>query len=472
MDFCIDPTRVCEHHGDYQGMSSNNAGGIDIVSEAVPDGYGKHITFELGLEGDLNDVRAPGSEVIEWYYELGAKWIPFEPSSRKTDAAAYNNIKPVSFHNFAGPGDFYFSKQSSYIFTFQAPTDSESIFWYSGRMHQSGKLLRNKQHAHNIIFEEAIFFAASPEELGLTKENGLLPTKPFLPVKSASTRFGTNSEIKKFILENLKASSIVSRLLAESSNNATSIPNLRHRRFIEGNISISNNVHINIQHPHTTSNIEPQISMEHRTSSPKAICHSVHNYEMIGGYKFDRKTPTCCQEWSFKKGDIFTTLAFHRKVTDSSLGPHQADHPSIPPTIPGHVGWWLSYDTQELPIAQSHFSIVQYTNDPDSQYEDIKHLDGAVRLNVGLNRGITNSNNISSAKFLLATIIISIVQHFFLSILLMIALVFGFRRLYSILYGPGGYWANKLITLSAADNNIHDPSAPGVFEVVVKNCRD
>ena len=31
-----------------------------------------------------------------------------------------------------------------------------------------------KVHAHNTLFDESIFFAASPEDLGLTEENGLV----------------------------------------------------------------------------------------------------------------------------------------------------------------------------------------------------------------------------------------------------------------------------------------------------------
>ena len=187
-----------------------------------------------------------------------------------------------------------------------------------------------------------------------------------------------------------------------------------------------------------------------------------------------QQVPTCCQELLFSKGDIFTTLAFHRKVTEMSLGPHQADHPSIPPTLPGHVGWWFSYDTAESPVPQSHFSIVQYSNNPDSQFEDIKHLDdGAVKLNVGFNRGVTGSNEISSASFLLAVLIMTFAKHFVLSSVGVVALVIGGRRLYATLYGPGGYWTSKLISVPVSDGDIcQDSTDRGVFEVVIKNSRD
>ena len=87
--------------------------------ETIPDGYGKLMKKTLGLEGDLNDVRATGSPPMEWYYELGIKWVPYTAA-----------IKPIDFHNFAGPGDFNPFNQNNYIFTFQSPTDHDSLFWY------------------------------------------------------------------------------------------------------------------------------------------------------------------------------------------------------------------------------------------------------------------------------------------------------------------------------------------------------
>jgi hypothetical protein len=50
--------------------------GMDCLTESLPDGYGKLITQPLGLEGDINDARAPNSTVLEWYYQLAARWVP------------------------------------------------------------------------------------------------------------------------------------------------------------------------------------------------------------------------------------------------------------------------------------------------------------------------------------------------------------------------------------------------------------
>lgn len=105
--YSIDPTRIGEHHGDYQCTEAD--GGLDCNLESNPDGYGKLVTYEIGLEGDLNDIRAPNSELLEWYYELGVRWIP--------KVSEHNPVRAMSLHNFAGPGDFSFSNQGTFLFT-------------------------------------------------------------------------------------------------------------------------------------------------------------------------------------------------------------------------------------------------------------------------------------------------------------------------------------------------------------------
>jgi hypothetical protein len=121
---CYNPTRVMEHHGDYQDVSTSPGQGLDILTESIPLGYGKLLTYPLGLEGDINDERALNSEPLEWYYELGVRWVPL----REKDGTL-STIKPINFHNFAGPGNYDRNNQHSWIFTYQSPTDHDSLFW-------------------------------------------------------------------------------------------------------------------------------------------------------------------------------------------------------------------------------------------------------------------------------------------------------------------------------------------------------
>jgi hypothetical protein len=73
-------------------------------------------------------------------------------------------------------------------------------------MHHSGTMLRLKQHAHNIIYKESIFFAASPAQLGLTAANKLVPEHPYIVVRTKEAGFSNNAELKQFLLANLKKS--------------------------------------------------------------------------------------------------------------------------------------------------------------------------------------------------------------------------------------------------------------------------
>ena len=76
-------------------------------------------------------------------------------------------------------------------------------------MPHGGELLRNKMHVHNKVFKEYILFKATPYELGLTKENGLLPEKVYRPIPLPETQFANLDEAKAFFLQNLDVSAEV-----------------------------------------------------------------------------------------------------------------------------------------------------------------------------------------------------------------------------------------------------------------------
>ena len=358
---CYDPTRVFEHHGDYQCIDEE--GGLECLLETVPDGYGKLLTYPLGLEGDINDVRAPGSEPLEWYYQISIRWTPKESRLGRT-------IQPMHFHNFAGPGNFDRKNQNSYILTYQCPTDRDSLFWYSGRMPYSGEMLRNKFHAHNKIFKEALFFAASPEELGLTKKNGLKPDQPFKTVDLRDTRFSTLDDVKSFILGNLEKSA----------------SDFDKRNGVGGTGKID---------------YSTQFSRER----PRTICQGVSTLEKINGYFYDRKEDTCCRPWHIEKGDIFTVVGFNKQLKYAP-GPHAENYP---PTFPGHIGWWLSVASEE-PEPKSFFSIALYNQDPNSfpGKLGVDFMDRLTRLSILTNGGVmpgsVSFTNYPVAYFLLGII--------------------------------------------------------------------
>lgn len=65
----------------------------------------------------------------------------------------------------------------------------------------TGKLLRNKGHIHNKISSEAIFFQASPDELGLLEN--LLPEQPYKTVDINKAGFDSHEKLKAYLEQKL-----------------------------------------------------------------------------------------------------------------------------------------------------------------------------------------------------------------------------------------------------------------------------
>jgi hypothetical protein len=324
---CYDPTRVFEHHGDYQDLASAPGEGLDILQETIPEGYGKFLDFPLGLEGDINDERAPNSPPLEWYYQLGVRWVPYREKNGEV-----SKILPINFHNFAGPGNYKKENQHSYIFTYQSPTDLDSLYWYTGRMPFSGEMLRNKFHAHNKIFKEGIFFAATPEELGLTPENKLKLDYPFKTIDINAAGFESHDEVKKFIFAQLEQSG----------------------KEYDERVAITGNSGYNL------------IQERYSRDRPRAVCQGIGRLEEVDGYFYDRREPTCCVPWTIQEGDIFTVVGFNRKLVDA-IGPSWTQ-PQNPATFPGHVGWWLSVASLNQMPPKSEFGIGMYAQEPNEGF--------------------------------------------------------------------------------------------------------
>lgn len=315
---CYVAVRVSEHHGDF--FCRADQGGPDCVSETIPNGFGKLISQPLGVESDLNDVRAPGSAPLEWFFEMGIRWVPHQAATAVT---------PINFHNFAGPGEFSELSQSKLIFTFPALTDRDSIFWYTGRMPVGGKMLRLKPHVHASVVKEAFYFAATPAEVGLA---GLQPERPWIPVDLAREGFKSFDDLKHYLAMSLVDSGV-------------RWDHLRQRGWLPGQSSdyVSRN-------------------------RPRTICHAVSDEAFVDGYHYDRRAPTYCEAWDdLQKGDVFTTIALLQSL-QHSLGPSSPD--ARPETLPGHLGWWLTTASQ---TAASSVGIGMYNQQPSGYIDSESH---------------------------------------------------------------------------------------------------
>jgi hypothetical protein len=341
--------------------------------------YGKFIKTPLGIEGELNDVRSFNSEPLEWYWEMGIQWIP--------NVASESNALPkhLSLQNY-GPGTYDPSVQRSYLLTFPTPTQSESMFWYTGRMSRAGELLRMKLHAHNTVFEESMFFAATPEDLGLFEQHGFSRMSPSHALLPGEVGFENNAMLREYIFSSLIAS---------------------QQRGKEKGLS--------------------------ETDLPRIVCHSISRLEIIDGFAYDRRSPTSCDEWSWEAGDIFTVIGFN-KWHGYPLGQHQPSLEAIPPFLAGHVGYWLSYDSHETPPT-SHWGYSLFNHYPDGGINDVLQMEGYQKVSWILN-GYTSPHFHDWSKTpnaLFGYVIFKAVRNLFITFLIILLLfVYGIYLLYHL----------------------------------------
>ena len=187
----INISLAAEQHGDYQCLEEQ--GGMDCFLETNPPGMGRLMTKPWDIEGDINDVRAPRSEKLVWWYEAAFRWTP-----------EIHNLQQISKEFVVGPGRFDPWDQATYVLTYPTKTKEPSLYWYTGEMWASGSLIRNKLHGHNSIFHSAYWINASPEELGLDDPK-FMPVNAFTPqFIRADLGFDGIDHLAKWILDHLE----------------------------------------------------------------------------------------------------------------------------------------------------------------------------------------------------------------------------------------------------------------------------
>jgi hypothetical protein len=193
-------------------------------------------------------------------------------------------------------------------------------------MFSDGELVRNKLHAHNLMFREAFWFRATPKELGLTK----LP-----PVKEEDA--GKGIPLDRMGFDNflgfkayLKANLEESRRKYESTC----------KSFLGKASSIARH----------GFNDDSMSTDECKYQRPFAVCKSfgktsreIYDPASQHAYIYDRRASTCCEPWTFKQGEIFTTVGLYWPL-DRIAGPWESNIPEI---FPQHLSWFLSYKGPE-----------------------------------------------------------------------------------------------------------------------------
>jgi len=244
---------VYEQHGDF--MCQKADGGTDCYAEesssAEGNLYAKRVRMPMTVEAELNDVRAPGSPPLVWWYQLAAQWVPFKQGQSM-------GLRSLSSHYFWSPGQLYNAG------TFLVPTDADSMIWYTGLWYESGTLVRAKMHCHASIFVDGFFFSARPADVGLG-ERRFTPTYSFKPLITTSLGFSGNDELREHIIASYQG--------VRSANHC----------------------------PESGGGMR----------CPDLICHANATVAIVDGKPYDRRAPTHCKQFHFVEGQQFVSVGFN-----------------------------------------------------------------------------------------------------------------------------------------------------------------
>mmetsp|Transcript_26911 Transcript_26911/g.43048 ORF Transcript_26911/g.43048 Transcript_26911/m.43048 type:complete len:715 (-) Transcript_26911:41-2185(-) len=311
-----------EQHGDYQCLPQD--GGVNCFFELTPNGNVKEIDRVMDLEGELNDVRVPNSETLVWYYQYAIRWHPksagkHRPLSQtffvKAEPHTRNQSKEVwDLAKKEGPNPAFTQPESQIeeLSTFDLDTKEYTIAWGTGAMMTTGDLVRNKIHSHNVMFDRAFWFRASPEDLGLVGGKTSFPFHDYYETTHLrDTGFKNFDDVETYLMDNLAEAA---RKHEKKCSQKSSF--LQHRESSE----------CSFNKPYMVCQVTPKNAL-------------VYDETLDKSFLFDRRAKTCCKPWSWAYGEVWTTVGFFRPIT-RALGPWQN---YIPDVYPQHLHWVMTY---------------------------------------------------------------------------------------------------------------------------------
>jgi hypothetical protein len=271
-----------EQHGEYECRSSIEQ--ETCLFAPYPSGYGALVSRPVDFEGEINDSRAPDSAPLTWWLQLAVK------IQLKSWNSTIRSLSLLLFTNF---GFFDKTRQETYERYFWVPSDRATVSWYTGRMPDTGTLLRDRLHVHQYVHVESFFFFASPEQL---KMDQTWESKMGEPVDLKEIGYSSFAELKSVLMSTV-----------------SNVPGVPGRNVGDVN-------------------------------APSLICSACRDLENVEGFEFDRKGSLTCNPWSFRKGDPYTVIAF-LNATRNPVGPHKPNN--IPTQTPMHFSHFWVYEAED-----------------------------------------------------------------------------------------------------------------------------
>jgi len=336
---------VFEIHGDHQCLPED--GGDDCFFETPALEHVKEVDRAVDLTGTVNDVRASDSETIKWWIQSSLRWHPksmceAEPLSQTLFGLRAPNLDGQPSTVWSKNADPWFSTNRStandpygilgkgpqlphneigpvtlqmHMFSAQYYNTTEhTICWGTRQCLHGGEMIRNKYHGHNLMFEKGFFFRAKPQELGLV--NGTHPF-PFHNAYEytllADTGFENFNELQQYLTNNL----------AEAARN--------------------------YDNKCSPFSAVPKTCLFNK---PFMVCKAISQHAILYDeqlkidFVYDRKDKICCNPWTFKMMETWTSIAFNGPITK----PVSPGTPFIPKYFPQHLNWIMTYKFQNPKI--------------------------------------------------------------------------------------------------------------------------
>eukprot|EP00933_Yihiella_yeosuensis_P052643 TRINITY_DN50742_c0_g1_i1.p1 TRINITY_DN50742_c0_g1~~TRINITY_DN50742_c0_g1_i1.p1 ORF type:complete len:506 (+),score=65.65 TRINITY_DN50742_c0_g1_i1:84-1601(+) len=298
---CCDPSNAIGFLGDF--VLPDSEGGANISFGCDYGGYAKEFYSSAWLNAVLNDVRPPGSEPIDWWYQVAVRVK--RPSG---------SVRPpaLSVHLVYNDGLITIASKLGAIVFVSTPVKEDSFHYHTMRWQFSGTGVEMHTHSHHINAQELLLFAGSPQQLGLED----------LPWEVGQAK--------------LTKGAVAGASFDEPAAGAN------NRALLE----------------HVFRSMErSQKQLGHGSKAPHLVCWATLRRTNIGGHLFDRRGVfhNCTHNFPFSKGDQWTTLALN--------GNPEWDAAKYHNSIPQHQVWTLTYRHSD---GKSHYSTGIGSSDPDA----------------------------------------------------------------------------------------------------------
>jgi len=324
-----------EQHGEWD-LCDIRAGETGCFAESLPAGYANLIDFPLDFEGELNDGRRTHAPNLTWWLEIGVGWTS-EVAGKKPLSYA------VLVEDHFGMVDGH---QHTYENYHWVPSHGDWVNYYTGRMPTAGSLVRMKHHVHMNLLHKSFFVAATSEELGLLAR----------PIGPDGQPMGAKEVPGAFFSHG----GTLGKLIDAAHPWASPTYNAEHNTWPVGVVSADalGAASLEAVEERLLSTIRGLPGGDRRIIC--SLSRGLLEVDEYPGYLWDRAGRSDCREWTFRRGDHFTSVSLLR-YHGGKVGPWSPH--MTPPRLPSHNQWNIYFESSSE-VASHYFLYSALIHDP------------------------------------------------------------------------------------------------------------